>query len=89
MRDDPSFILRSEAAKDLVGLARDLQELVNARASAAAQPLSLPEADVFGEDAAPPPGHRAGAGSASILPYLKQSLVSNSLDGRHMPMADR
>lgn len=37
---DPSFLLNSSAAKDLVELARDLQALVDSRTAAQADPLS-------------------------------------------------
>lgn len=37
---DPSFLLQSSAAKDLVELARDLQALLDIRTAAMAQPLS-------------------------------------------------
>lgn len=37
---DPSFLLQSSAAKDLVELARDLQALLDIRTAAMQQPLS-------------------------------------------------
>jgi hypothetical protein len=37
---DPSFLLQSSAAKDLIELARDLQALVDIRSAAMEQPLS-------------------------------------------------
>ena len=43
---DPSFLLQSSAAKDLMELARDLQAMVDIRASALAQPLTSPDFDI-------------------------------------------
>jgi hypothetical protein len=91
--EDPSFILRGSAARDLGELARDLQALLDARAAALVRPVSAPDIDLMtpapahqersalalDDGAKPPPGQRAGAGSASILPYLAQSLASKPL----------
>jgi hypothetical protein len=81
---DPSFLLQSPAAKDLMELARDLQALVDIRTAALEQPLR-PDVDLssaLGAKPEPAPGHRAGQGSESILPYLTQSLAAKPLDGR-------
>ena len=43
---DPSFLLQSSAAKDLMELARDLQAMVDIRASALEQPLTSPDFDI-------------------------------------------
>ena len=45
---DPSFLLQTPASKDLVELARDLQALVDGRASALEQPLSGLDFDISG-----------------------------------------
>ncbi len=84
MSDDPSFILKHADARDLVGYARALQKIVETRSVAAQQPTTVAESDFLDDDddANPPPGQRAGEGSASILPYLKQSLASRPRDGR-------
>ena len=49
---DPSFLLQSSAAKDLMELARELQAMVDVRASALEQPLTGLEFDIsgYGED---------------------------------------
>ncbi|MDB5941917.1 MAG: hypothetical protein JWQ13_1483 [Ramlibacter sp.] len=80
---DPSFLLQSPAAKDLMELARDLQALVDIRSAALEQPLR-PDVDLSAFDAEPEPapGHRGGRGSESILPYLAQTLAAKPLDGR-------
>ena len=56
---DPSFLLQTTASKDLMELARELQALVDVRASALEQPLSAPDFDItgFGEDEPLPLGH--------------------------------
>ena len=50
---DPSFLLQSSAAKDLVQLARDLQAMVDIRASALEQPLTSPDFDLSSFDGEP------------------------------------
>jgi hypothetical protein len=52
---DPSFLLSSSAAKDLTEYARDLQAMVDVRASALEQPLSGLDFDIsgFGEEEPP------------------------------------
>lgn len=57
---DPSFLLPRAAAKDLMELARDLQAMVDFRASALEHPLTNPDFDItdFGPDEQPAP--RAG-----------------------------
>ncbi|MFC5495914.1 hypothetical protein ACFPOE_00065 [Caenimonas terrae] len=50
---DPSFLLQSSAAKDLMELARDLQALVDFRAGALEQPLTGLDFDISGFDAEP------------------------------------
>ena len=53
---DPSFLLQSAASKDLMELARDLQALVDIRASALEQPLTGLDFDISGfGDAEPAP----------------------------------
>lgn len=56
---DPSFLLQSSAAKDLVELARDLQALLDIRTAAMEQPLSGIDIDFasFGGTAATPVSH--------------------------------
>lgn len=56
---DPSFLLQSSAAKDLVELARDLQALVDLRTAAMAQPLIGIDIDFssFDGKAATPASH--------------------------------
>lgn len=56
---DPSFLLQSSAAKDLIELARDLQALVDIRTAAMEQPLSGIDIDFasFGDEAAAPLSH--------------------------------
>lgn len=47
---DPSFLLQSSAAKDLMELARDLQALVDHRSAAMEQPVSGPDIDLSAFD---------------------------------------
>ena len=49
---DPSFLLQRSAAKDLMEYARDLQAMVDHRASALEQPLTGIDFDIsgFGDD---------------------------------------
>lgn len=54
--NEPSFLLQSKAAKDLVDLARDLQALVDIRTAAMAQPLSGFGLDYDLSDFEPEPG---------------------------------
>jgi hypothetical protein len=56
---DPSFLLQSSAAKDLVELARDLQALLDIRTAAMEQPLSGIDIDFssFGGTAVTPVSH--------------------------------
>lgn len=57
---DPSFLLQSSAyAKDLMQMARDLQALVDIRASAMEQPLSGIDLDISSFDVDTEPAHRA------------------------------
>ena len=51
---DPSFLLQSSAAKDLMELARDLQAMCDIRASALAQPLTSPDFDISALDSEEP-----------------------------------
>jgi hypothetical protein len=55
---DPSFLLTSSAAKNLVELARDLQALIDNRTAAMEQPLSGANIDFSSFDAAPAPARR-------------------------------
>jgi len=80
---DPSFIRSSAAAKDLFDYAREMQAIVDCRAAASEQPLTVAGADLGIEVSVAPPGHRAGVGSASILPFLNQSLRSRPTEGRN------
>ena len=50
---DPSFLLQSSAAKDLMELARDLQAMVDIRATALEQPLNTPDFDISSFDNEP------------------------------------
>ena len=53
--NDPSFLLTSTAAKDLVDLARDLQALVDLRSAAMERPLSSLDFDLSAFSAEPAP----------------------------------
>jgi hypothetical protein len=52
---DPSFLLTSSAAKDLIELARDLQALVDIRTAALEQPLSGADIDFSTFETEPAP----------------------------------
>ena len=53
---DPSFLLQSPASKDLVEYARELQAMVDIRATALEQPLTGLDFDISGYgDAEPAP----------------------------------
>ncbi len=79
---DPSFILKPAAAKDLIEFARDMQAIVDGRAAAIDQPLSVSRSELGLEEDVAPAGQRAGVGSASILPYLQQSIASRPKEVR-------
>lgn len=94
--EDPSFILKGPAARDMRELARGLQALVDTRSAAIAQPItvadiSLPLSDALelaaeskltAEDPPPSPGHRGGTGSTSIIPFLAKSLAAKQANHR-------
>lgn len=50
---DPSFLLQSHSAKDLMELARSLQALVDGRATALEQPLTGLDFDISAYDTEP------------------------------------